>query len=108
MLLLFPPFFIKYALLLQVKEIADKLYGIRIQMKLETTEIVFDTVICSFELKFENKTYIRAQEQMAKLKEESMPIRANVVFEMFPFCILFQVCISRFCAVQNNEDPCTE
>ena len=75
----------------KVKEIADKLYGTKIAMKMEKQEVVFDTVVTTFDLKFENKVYIAAQAAAAKLRESSMPIRAAILFEMFPFCILFTV-----------------
>ena len=60
-------------------------------MKMEKQEVVFDTVITSFHMKFENKLFIVAKEAEAKLKEASMPVRASILFEMFPFCILFTV-----------------
>ena len=60
-------------------------------MKMEKQEVVFDTVVTSFEMKFENTVYKAAQEQLAQLRESSMPIRAAILFEMFPFCILFTV-----------------
>ena len=60
-------------------------------MKMEKQEVVFDTVVTTFHMKFENTVYTKAQEALSKLKENSMPIRASVLFEMFPFCILFTV-----------------
>ena len=60
-------------------------------MKMEKQEVVFDTVVTSYEIKFDNKVYKSAMEAQSKLKESSMPIRAAILFEMFPFCILFTV-----------------
>ena len=60
-------------------------------MKMEKQEVVFDTVVTSFEMKFENTVYVEAQAAANKMKESSMPIRAAILFEMFPFCILFTV-----------------
>ena len=60
---------------------------------MEKQEVVFDTVVTTFNMKFENSVYVAAQEAISKLKENSMPIRAAVLFEMFPFCILFTVSI---------------
>ena len=65
-------------------------------MKMEKQEVVFDTVITSFHMKFENKLFIVAKEAEAKLKEASMPVRASILFEMFPFCILFTVSQASF------------
>ena len=76
---------------LQVKEIADKFYGTKVAMKMEKQEVVFDTVVTSYDMKFDNTIYKSAMAAQAKLKESSMPIRAAILFEMFPFCILFTV-----------------
>ena len=76
---------------LQVKEIADKFYGTKVTMKMEKQEVVFDTVVTSYDMKFDNTIYKSAMAAQAKLKESSMPIRAAILFEMFPFCILFTV-----------------
>ena len=82
---------IQKSTLLQVKEVADKFYGTKVDMKMEKQEVVFDTVVTSFHMKFENKVFIAAKEAEAKVKESSMPVRAAILFEMFPFCILFTV-----------------
>ena len=74
-----------------MKEVADKFYGTKVDMKMEKQEVVFDTVVTSFHMKFENKVFIAAKEAEAKVKESSMPVRAAILFEMFPFCILFNV-----------------
>ena len=74
-----------------MKEVADKFYGTKVDMKMEKQEVVFDTVVTSFHMKFENKVFIAAKEAEAKVKESSMPVRAAILFEMFPFCILFSV-----------------
>ena len=75
----------------KVKEVAIQFYGTKVEMKMEKQEVVFDTVVTTFNMKFENTVYKDAQLAIAKLKENSMPIRASVLFEMFPFCILFTV-----------------
>ena len=71
---------------------AEKFYGIKLQMKMEKQEVVFETVISTYSMTFENKVYTDAQMAAAKLKEAAMPVRASILFDMFPFCILFQVC----------------
>ena len=69
-------------------------------MKMEKQEVVFDTVVTSYDMKFDNQVYKSAMAAQAKLKESSMPIRAAILFEMFPFCILFTVSYkSLFCAL---------
>ena len=59
-------------------------------MKLQKQEVVFDTVICTYALEFDNSAYQRHIDNLASRKEASLPIRASTLFEMFPFCILFQ------------------
>lgn len=74
----------------QTKELAKQLFGTKVQMKLQKQEVVFDTVICTYTLEFDNAAYRRHIENLAARKEASLPIRASTLFEMFPFCILFQ------------------
>merc|ERR1712227_233757 len=53
-------------------------------------EVVFDTVVTYYELTFENQGYIKKMEAEAKRKDNDVqPIKASVIFEMFPFCILY-------------------
>ena len=58
---------------------------------MDKQEVVFDTVVTSYNMKFENNIYTKAKAAEAKLKESAMPIRAAILFDMFPFCILFTV-----------------
>ena len=53
--------------------------------------MVFDTVISSYDMTFDNSAFTEATEALLKSREGSLPIRAGILFEMFPFCILFQV-----------------
>ena len=69
------------------------LFSQKIEMKLKKTEVVFDTVISTYDLTFDNSAYTEATEALLKSREGSLPIRAGILFEMFPFCILFQVCL---------------
>ena len=75
----------------KVKEIAHTFYGTTVAMKMLKQEVVFDTVVTSFEMKFENKVFMEAQAEVNKLKESAMKIPAAILFDMFPFCILFTV-----------------
>ena len=56
-------------------------------------QVVFDTVVTTYELKFENQGYIVKKANEASRKDTAMPIKASVIFEMFPFCILYNVMI---------------
>ena len=69
------------------------LFSQKIEMKLKKTEVVFDTVISTYDLTFDNSAYTTATEALLKSRENSLPVRAGILFEMFPFCILFQVCL---------------
>ncbi len=69
---------------------AKTYFGQRIEIALKKQEVVFDTVICHFELQFDNSAYTNWTKAISMRKESSLPIRASTIFEMFPFCILFQ------------------
>merc|ERR1719187_2334568 len=80
----------------QVKEIAKCLFintgqlDNKLDAKLKKQEIVFDTAVFHFELTYDNKGFVEYQKALESRKEASMPIRAGVFFEMFPFCLLFE------------------
>merc|ERR1719244_175464 len=80
----------------QAKEIAKLLFvntgqlDNKLDAKLKKQEIVFDTAVFHFELTYDNKGFVEYQKALESRKEASMPIRAGVFFEMFPFCLLFE------------------
>ena len=74
----------------QTKEVAQRLFKLKVDIKLQKQEVLFDTVICTYDLKFDNGAYTRSLDNVNARKEASLPIRASTLFEMFPFCILFQ------------------
>merc|ERR1719334_2622428 len=80
----------------QVKEIAKMLFinagevTNKLEAKLKKQEIVFDTAVFHFELKFDNVGYTQYLKAKEERKEASMPIRAGIFFEMFPFCLLYE------------------
>ena len=65
----------------------------QLQLATYVLEVVFDTVISSYDLTFDNSAYTAFSEALLKSREGSLPVRAGILFEMFPFCILFQVCL---------------
>ena len=76
----------------QILEIGNKVYKKEIKqisVKLLKQEVLFDTVIVSYELTFDNTAYAGWAERQAMRKEQGLPIKAGVLFEMFPFCLLF-------------------
>ena len=76
----------------QILEIGNKIFKKeigQITVKLLKQEVLFDTVIVSYELKFDNTAYKGWAERQVMRKEQGLPIKAGILFEMFPFCILF-------------------
>ena len=73
----------------QTIQIAKELFKIPSTMKMLKQEVLFDTVIVTYDLKFDNSAYKQWQEANLARKEASLPIKAGTLFEMFPFCILF-------------------
>jgi len=68
----------------QTKRVADLLYNLKVDMKLAKQEVLFDTVICTYNLEFDNKAFKDHCETVAARKEASLAIRASTLFEMFP------------------------
>jgi len=75
----------------QVKEISKNFAAEikKLEMEMKKQEVVFDTVVSTFEMRFENKGYLDFKKALEARKDASMPLRAGVIFEMFPFCILY-------------------
>ena len=66
------------------------MFKLKVDIKLQKQEVVFDTVVSTFNLTFDNSAFAKHNETLASRKESSLPVRASTIFEMFPFCILFQ------------------
>merc|ERR1712038_559797 len=75
----------------QVKEISKNfaLEIKKLEIVLKKQDVVFDTVVNTFEMKFENLGFNEMIAAKEARKDASMPIRAATLFEMFPFCVLF-------------------
>merc|ERR1719394_727423 len=75
----------------QVKEISKNfaLEIKKLEIVLKKQEVVFDTVVNTFKMKFENLGFNEMIAAKEARKDASMPIRAATLFEMFPFCVLF-------------------
>lgn len=71
-------------------------YNLKVNVQLEKQEVAFDTVVCTFKLFFPNSNAGKNPTMDDNLRENSLPIRAAMIFEMFPFCILFQVTLMCF------------
>lgn len=57
-------------------------------IELVREEILFDTVHVTFQLTFDNRAFTLASLAMTR-EEKHLPISAAVLFEIFPFCIVF-------------------
>ena len=81
----------------QVKELAKLLFhhtgqfDNKLDCKLKKSEIVFDTAVFTYELTFTNNGFLEYKRALESRQDASMPIRAGVFFNMFPFCVLFEV-----------------
>lgn len=72
----------------QIREVARHFYQKDMQIELVREEILFDTVHVTFQLTFDNKAFGLASLAMTR-EERHLPISASVIFEIFPFCIVF-------------------
>jgi len=60
-----------------MKEIAKSVFDQHIKVEVKRQEIVFDTVIVTYELEFDNSAFVEQQKATALRQETSLPIRAN-------------------------------
>lgn len=72
----------------QIREVARHFYHKELQIELVREEILFDTVHVTFQLTFDNRAFTQASLAMTR-EEKHLPIGASVLFEIFPFCIVF-------------------
>ncbi|XP_050525480.1 soluble guanylate cyclase 88E-like isoform X2 [Daktulosphaira vitifoliae] len=72
----------------QIKEVARHFYHKEMRIELVREEILMDTVHVTFQLKFDNRAFTLASMTMTR-EEKHLPISASVLFEIFPFCIVF-------------------
>ena len=81
----------------QIREVARHFYQKELQIELVREEILFDTVHVTFQLTFDNRAFTLASLAMTR-EEKHLPICASVLFEIFPFCIVFgYVFLSMYC-----------
>ncbi|XP_037956727.1 soluble guanylate cyclase 88E [Teleopsis dalmanni] len=72
----------------QIREVARYFYHKEMHIELVREEILFDTVHVTFQLSFDNRAFTLASLAMTR-EEKHLPISAHVLFEIFPFCIVF-------------------
>lgn len=64
------------------------------EIDLVNEEIQFDTVHVTFNLRFDNRAFTQACLSMTR-DEKHLPISANVLFEIFPFCIVYRLVLNK-------------
>lgn len=67
---------------------ARHFYSKEMHIELVREEILFDTVHVTFQLTFDNRAFTLASLAMTR-EEKHLPISAAVLFEIFPFSIVF-------------------
>ncbi|XP_031764215.1 soluble guanylate cyclase 88E isoform X1 [Galleria mellonella] len=72
----------------QIREVARHFYNKDMRIELVREELLFDTVHVTFQLTFDNRAFTLASLAMTR-EEKHLPISASVLFEIFPFCIVF-------------------
>ncbi|KAH0557648.1 soluble guanylate cyclase 88E [Cotesia glomerata] len=72
----------------QIREVARHFYHKDLLIELVREEVLFDTVHVTFQLTFDNRAFTLASLAMTR-EEKHLPIGASVLFEIFPFCIVF-------------------
>ncbi|XP_068625589.1 soluble guanylate cyclase 88E [Battus philenor] len=72
----------------QIREVARHFYHKEMRIELVREELLFDTVHVTFQLTFDNRAFTLASLAMTR-EEKHLPISASVLFEIFPFCIVF-------------------
>lgn len=71
-----------------ISKVARHFYHKEMHIELIREEILFDTVHVTFQLTFDNRAFTLASLAMTR-EEKHLPISASVLFEIFPFCIVF-------------------
>lgn len=73
-------------------QVARHFYRKEMGIEVVREELLVDTVHVTFQLTFDNRAFGLASLTMTR-EEKHLPVSASVLFEIFPFCIVFrQVC----------------
>lgn len=80
------PIFPLFALVCQ--QVARHFYHKEMQIALVKSDLLGETNHYTFQLTFDNRAFSLATLAMTR-EEKHLPISASVLFEIFPFCIVF-------------------
>lgn len=69
-------------------QVARHFYHKDMRIELVREELLFDTVHVTFQLTFDNRAFTLASLTMIR-EEKHLPISASMLFEIFPFSIVF-------------------
>ncbi|XP_062554115.1 soluble guanylate cyclase 88E [Armigeres subalbatus] len=72
----------------QIREVARHFYHKEMQIALVKSNLLGETNHYTFQLTFDNRAFSLATLAMTR-EEKHLPISASVLFEIFPFCIVF-------------------
>ncbi|XP_053679980.1 soluble guanylate cyclase 88E [Anopheles nili] len=72
----------------QIREVARHFYHKEMQIELVKSDLLGETNHYTFQLTFDNRAFSLATLAMTR-EEKHLPISASVLFEIFPFCIVF-------------------
>ncbi|XP_064078216.1 soluble guanylate cyclase 88E-like isoform X2 [Macrobrachium nipponense] len=73
----------------QITQVAKHFYQTDMKIQLLNEEFVMDTVQVTFQLNFDNTAFSNQVNLTMIRDEQSLPLRGNMLFEIFPFCMLF-------------------
>ncbi|XP_050100553.1 soluble guanylate cyclase 88E isoform X2 [Anopheles aquasalis] len=72
----------------QIRQVARHFYNKEMQIELVKSDLLGETNHYTFQLTFDNRAFSLASLAMTR-EEKHLPISASVLFEIFPFCIVF-------------------
>ncbi|XP_063709211.1 soluble guanylate cyclase 88E-like [Culicoides brevitarsis] len=72
----------------QIREVARHFYQKDMEIELIKSDLLGETCHYTFQLSFDNRAFSLATLAMTR-EEKHLPISASVLFEIFPFCVVF-------------------
>ncbi|XP_071545685.1 soluble guanylate cyclase 88E [Panulirus ornatus] len=72
----------------QIKQVARHFYNTDMEIELLREEFILDTTHVTFQLTFDNQAFSNQINLTLIREEQTLPLKGNMLFEIFPFCIL--------------------
>uniref|UniRef100_A0A6A7FMP9 guanylate cyclase n=3 Tax=Hirondellea gigas TaxID=1518452 RepID=A0A6A7FMP9_9CRUS len=73
----------------QIKEVARHFYNSELEIELIREDMQYDTSHVVFQLTFDNEAYSKQLNLNQMRAEDNLPLKGHIIFEIFPFCLLF-------------------